>query len=244
MQLQYCKAINHGPWRCMRRVSHPSVVDLLFPLRSLLALRPIRLEVKVREENEHEEVLNEAAEQDERGKRTIFVEQGQAEMEDEDEELNLQRKSIKSRSPSPSTKNTHQLHLGDVLLPPQRRFQLRLEGGQEVVSIHDDMHQGVDKSQQRDVASAHELGREVRAKDHSRVMVYVEEGDLPVLLPQHEKDRVQEIKDLEREIKVGDVDELSFRVRVLVVQQLTAQGEVFLSVRVLEALWKQQPPKH
>lgn len=43
---------------------------------------------------------------------------------------------------------TYQLHLRNVLLPPERLFQLWFEGGQEVVRVHDDMHPRIDESQE------------------------------------------------------------------------------------------------
>lgn len=41
-------------------------------------------------------------------------------------------------------RETHHLHVGDVLLPPQILLELRSHGRQQVVRVHDDVHERVD----------------------------------------------------------------------------------------------------
>lgn len=48
---------------------------------------------------------------------------------------------------------TYELQLCDVLFPPGRPFQFGIERGQEVVTVHDDVHEAVQQSQQSGVAS-------------------------------------------------------------------------------------------
>ena len=131
---------------------------------------------------------------------------------------------------------TYQLHLGDVLLPPKGLLQLWLEGGQEVVRVHDHVHPGVDQPQEGGVAAGEEFARNERSKDHSRVVVYMQEGDLVRLFPKNEKHRVQKIDNFQDEIHVSDVDQFHLGLRVLIVQWLAPQRKVILTVGVLVTL--------
>lgn len=45
----------------------------------------------------------------------------------------------------------------------------------------------------RDSPTCQELAGDESTRDHSSVMVFVQEGDLVCLFPQHEKERVQQV---------------------------------------------------
>lgn len=87
----------------------------------------------------------------------------------------------------------HDLNLREVPLPPHVRPCRRPQQGQEVVSVHDDMHEAVD-DQAQDGMSVGPMSHSVPAHEHHHDMVtHVEEGDVGVLLPKHEEDGVQEV---------------------------------------------------
>ena len=72
-----------------------------------------------------------------------------------------------------------------------------LEGGHEVVGVHDDVDKRVEGSSPPRISSG-KVPR-VHRKPHvsnRRMVVHVEQVDLPVPLPQHHKHRVQELVDL------------------------------------------------
>ncbi|KAH9392275.1 hypothetical protein TYRP_005348 [Tyrophagus putrescentiae] len=92
-----------------------------------------------------------------------------------------------------------QLQLGDVPLPPKVGRHLRAQRGQSVVGVHDHVNGRVD-DHKRNENVRRTVGPEVQPGKggHRGVVVDVQPGDLGVLLPQHEEDRVEEVNKLER----------------------------------------------
>lgn len=121
-----------------------------------------------------------------------------------------------------------QLDQGDVLLPPEAGLHAGVLRRQEVVEVHDHVHEGVEEGQGVEVApGAVEPAQDIAAQDHEDVVVDVEEGDLLVALPQDEEHGVQQIDDL-----VEDVGEVHGALQSLV---LVAMGEALDALQVADA---------
>lgn len=75
-----------------------------------------------------------------------------------------------------------------MLLPPDAVLDLFVPHGEQVVSVHADVHERVAERNGHGVASANELGQDPNEDHHHAVVVHVQEGDLLVLLAKHEED--------------------------------------------------------
>lgn len=91
--------------------------------------------------------------------------------------------------------STYDLAEGQMLLPPQVLLHVRSHGGEHVVRVHEDVDEGVDQAQERAMATRKVLDANQAADGHQRVVVDVQEGDLALVLTQHEEDRVHEFDD-------------------------------------------------
>lgn len=93
----------------------------------------------------------------------------------------------------------HQLQRCEVFLPPQVLLHVRADGRQAVVRVHDDVDEGVHQADEEGLSSGQIFDSRPPVEDHGGMVVHVKEGDLVVLLPQDEKDRVTELYDLGEE---------------------------------------------
>jgi hypothetical protein len=82
---------------------------------------------------------------------------------------------------------TYQLHLGQVLFPPQVRLHVWTERRKHVVSIHYSMHERVEHAEEKCLPAADIFQAEPAVRKHGRVVEHVEHRDLLVLLSQCEK---------------------------------------------------------
>lgn len=86
------------------------------------------------------------------------------------------------------------LERGQVLLPPQVLLELRSHCGEQVVRVHDDVHEGVQQAEERAVAARSELHAEPDGHGHAAVVDDVQRGHLARLFPQH-KEHLKEGED-------------------------------------------------
>lgn len=149
-----------GPLARLRAVA---VLDL-----DLVALPAVRLLVEVGEEEvEHDRVH---ADPPDEGLRVVAVDEKQLEGVDHHQD------------------ELHHLDGGEVLLPPEVLLVLRAQRGQEVVGVHDDVHEGVEEAEEGRVPAGGELHAEPHRHRHHAVVDHVQGGDVVVLLTQDEED--------------------------------------------------------
>lgn len=86
----------------------------------------------------------------------------------------------------------YHLQVGDVLLPPQILLHLRSEGGEEVVGVHDDVHERVDPANEGAMSAGIVLGGAPADHGHHSVMIHMQERHLTIVLAQHKEDRVEQ----------------------------------------------------
>lgn len=86
----------------------------------------------------------------------------------------------------------YHLQVGDVLLPPQILLHLRSEGGEEVVGVHDDVHERVDPANEGAMSARIVLGGAPADHGHDSVMIDMQERHLTIVLAQHKEDRVEQ----------------------------------------------------
>lgn len=79
------------------------------------------------------------------------------------------------------------LQAGQVLLPPEEALELRSHGGEQVVRVHDDVHEGVEQAEEGAVAAGRELDAEPHGHRHAAVVDDVQRGHLARLLAQNEE---------------------------------------------------------
>lgn len=75
------------------------------------------------------------------------------------------------------SKITDQLQSGYVFLPPEIG---KTGGCQKIVRVHHDVYEAVDEADESPVAAGHELYAPPRYYWHHRVVVQVQEADLPL----------------------------------------------------------------
>lgn len=90
----------------------------------------------------------------------------------------------------------NQLQSRQVFLPPQELLHLRSHGGEQVIAVHNNVHEGVDEANRHSLLSKRVLQVVIGPQDHNGVMVNVQEGDLSLVLAQDKEDRVQELNNL------------------------------------------------
>jgi len=91
-----------------------------------------------------------------------------------------------------------------VLLPPQVLLHLGSEGGEEVVGVHDDVHEGVDPTDEGTMSAGIVLAGAPADHGHDGVVVHMQEGHLAVVLAQHKEDGIQQLGDLGQVIDIDD----------------------------------------
>lgn len=79
------------------------------------------------------------------------------------------------------------LQRGQVLLPPEEALELGSHGGEQVVRVHDDVHEGVEQAEEGAVAAGGELDAEPHRHRHAAVVDHVQGGHLAGLLSQNEE---------------------------------------------------------
>ncbi|KAL3200668.1 hypothetical protein MRX96_012948 [Rhipicephalus microplus] len=133
----------------------------------------VRPQVKVYEQAEDEESLSVRYVHDVPGESAVNEERD-GHVHDDNEELhNLQRR--------------------EVLLPPQVLLHAGSEAGEEVIGVHDGMHEDVEREAECRLTLGSEAGVEPDVDDHDGVVDDMELGHLIELLAQNEEDGVQEI---------------------------------------------------
>lgn len=113
----------------------------------------------------------------------------------------------------------HDLHSGQVFLPPKVLLHVRTERGQHVVHVHEDVYEGVDDAEKSRVSTGEELYADPAADRHHRVMVQMQERNLPVLFAQHEEHRVQQFDQFAYEIHVNGTGHLQFGVWSIIIME-------------------------
>ena len=88
------------------------------------------------------------------------------------------------------------LQRGEVPLPPEILLDLGTQAGQEVVAVHYDVDAAVEGRPDHAVSAGKKVDVDPREGDHGAVVVHVQEGQLIVLSPQDEEDRVQQLQNL------------------------------------------------
>lgn len=84
------------------------------------------------------------------------------------------------------------LNNGEVFLPPEVLLHLRSQCCQAIVTVHEDVDGRVDGCTKKCLSTRDPLDTDPPEDKHGAVMVDVEEADLVELLPQDEKDCIQE----------------------------------------------------
>lgn len=88
------------------------------------------------------------------------------------------------------------LHHCQVLLPPQVLLHLGSHGGQHVVGVHEDVHEGVQEAKKGRVATGGELDAPPDGDGHDAVVDHVQRGHLIVPLTHHKEEGVEELGEL------------------------------------------------
>lgn len=83
---------------------------------------------------------------------------------------------------------THHLQTGQVLLPPDELLVLGSESGDQVISVHDNVDESVEQSEEAAVTAGGELDSEPHRQRHHSVVNNVQGRDLIVLFAQNEEE--------------------------------------------------------
>ena len=83
-----------------------------------------------------------------------------------------------------------------MLFPPEILLETRAHGRQQIVKIHDAVHQSVESRRKSTLTARHEPEADEARQNHDEVVENVEESDLIVFLAQDEKDGVEKIDQL------------------------------------------------
>ncbi|KAL1430543.1 hypothetical protein MTO96_014974 [Rhipicephalus appendiculatus] len=123
----------------------------------------------------------------------------------------------------------HDLHHGQVLLPPQELTEGRSERGEEVVGVHEDVHERVEAHDEHAVRLRAVRQRQPHVPRDDQVVNDVERAHLFVLLAEHEEHRVGQLGKLEHVEPPGEAHDLQVRrgdAQVQVLQEGVAQVPV------------------
>lgn len=82
----------------------------------------------------------------------------------------------------------YHLEGGEILLPPDVLLVLWAHRRDHVVEVHDDMHEGVEESEEGRVTTWREFQAHPDREGHDSVVDYVQRRDLLVLLAQNEEE--------------------------------------------------------
>lgn len=139
-------------------------------------------------------------------------------MDENEAELDLKTKGAKrliiGHNTTGSEKWTsYHLQVGDVFLPPQVFLHLRTKRRQEVVGVHNDVHEGVNTADECAMASREVLGSAPRDEWHHGVVVNMQECHLTFVLAQHEEYGVQKLGDFGDKVHVHTTGFLKVKIR-------------------------------
>lgn len=81
----------------------------------------------------------------------------------------------------------YHLHLGDVFLPPNRSFDILVDCADQIVAVHDRMHQTIEHTDHRTVSGRQESNAYPNTQHHGTVMVHVQERYVCESFAHHEK---------------------------------------------------------
>lgn len=98
---------------------------------------------------------------------------------------------------------TYNLHLCNVLFPPDISLVLRTESRHQVVRIHHDVYDGIDEAGEDGMAAGQPFGTHPRQHHHAGVMVHMQKGYLSILFAQNKKYGVGQIGNFQYEIRVN-----------------------------------------
>lgn len=81
----------------------------------------------------------------------------------------------------------YHLHLGDVFLPPYRSFDILVDCADQIVSVHNGVHQTVEHTHHRTMSGWQKSNTNPYTQDHGTVMVHMQECDVRETFAHHEK---------------------------------------------------------
>lgn len=88
------------------------------------------------------------------------------------------------------------LHHSQVFLPPEVALHLGSHGGQHVVGVHEDVHEGVQEAKECRVSARCEFDAPPNGDGHDAMMDDVQRGHLIVSLAHHKEECVKELGEL------------------------------------------------
>jgi len=88
---------------------------------------------------------------------------------------------------------THHLQTGEVFLPPDELLVLGSERGDQVVTVHDNVHEGIEQSEEAAVAAGGELDSEPHRQGHHTVVNNVQGRDVVALFAHNEEELQRKI---------------------------------------------------
>lgn len=82
---------------------------------------------------------------------------------------------------------THQLQLGNMLLPRQRSRSRFLKCHKHIVTVHENVYKAIDQDQHGSDTARNKSGTQIARNDHDRMMVNVQEWNVSLLFAQHKE---------------------------------------------------------
>lgn len=109
------------------------------------------------------------------------------------------------------------------MLLPEALLVFIVDRSQEIVKVHNDVHEGVDESHEDRVPAAEVFDAEKGQGNHTCVVIDVQERHMVLLLLQHEEHRVQKVNDFGQEIQVAHLGDLHGVIIVRVIDGLAGE---------------------
>lgn len=81
----------------------------------------------------------------------------------------------------------YHLHLCDVFLPPNRSLHILVDCADQIVAVHDGVHQTIEHTNHRTVSGRQKSNTNPNAENHGTVMIYMQECDVCESFAHHKK---------------------------------------------------------
>lgn len=91
---------------------------------------------------------------------------------------------------------THHLQCSDILFPEQILLILGSQSREHIVRVHNNMHKRVNNSDKSAMTTGEIFGSSPRYHRHHCMVVQMQKGDLPILLPDNEENRIKQFGNL------------------------------------------------
>lgn len=154
-------------WIILIYLAFSSATSILVP-HSRTLFSHVRIAIEITEHEQHEYILYCHYECNQFRITAVGIEDDLHEMQTEQQKL-------------------YHLHLRDVFLPPNRSFDILVDGADQIVSVHNGMHQTIEHTDHRAMSGRQKSNTNPYTKDHCTMMIHMQEGDVCETFAYHKK---------------------------------------------------------